>query len=62
MIPDCNLVKERLGEIMGGQILKLRSEELIEQGIERGIKQGINQTLYLSVQDGDMLRSVRQRG
>lgn len=59
VIPDCNPVKERLGEIMGGQILKLRSEELIEQGIERGIEQGIeqgiNQTLYLSVQDKDML-------
>lgn len=47
VIPDCNPVKERLGEIMGGQILKLRSEELIEQGI--------NQALYSSVQDGDML-------
>lgn len=43
VIPDCNPVKERFGEIMGGQILKLRSEELIEQ------------TLYSSVQDGDML-------
>lgn len=51
VIPDCNPVKERFGEIMGGQILKLRSEELIEQGIE----QGVNQTLYSSVQDGDML-------
>lgn len=47
VIPDCNPVKERLGEIMDGQILKLRSEELIEQGI--------NQALYSSVQDGDML-------
>lgn len=55
VIPDCNPVKERLGEIMGGQILKLRSEELIEQGIEQGIERGINQTLYLSVQDKDML-------
>lgn len=67
VIPDCNPVKERLGEIMGGQVLKLRSEELIEQGIERGIEQGIErgieqgiergieQALYSSVQDGDML-------
>lgn len=67
VIPDCNPIKERLGEIMGGQVLKLRSEELIEQGIEQGIErgiergieqgieQGVNQTLYSSVQDGDML-------
>ncbi len=51
VIPDGNPAKERFGEVMGGQILKLRSEELIEQGIE----QGINQALYASVQDGDML-------
>lgn len=32
VIPDGNPAKERFGEIMGGQILKLRSEELIEKG------------------------------
>ena len=32
VIPDDNPAKERLGEIMGGQILKLRSESLKEEG------------------------------
>ncbi len=32
VIPDCNPVKERLGEIMGGQVLKLKSEILKEEG------------------------------
>lgn len=32
VIPDGNPAKERLGEIMGGQILKLKSESLKEEG------------------------------
>lgn len=32
VIPDDNPAKERLGEIMGGQILKLKSESLKEEG------------------------------
>ena len=58
IIPDNHPVKERLGEIMGGQVLKLRSEELIEQGIEQGITQGISQGRilenYSMVQDGSI--------
>lgn len=43
VIPDGNPAKERLGEIMGGQILKLRSEELIEEGdLKRAMKTASN--------------------
>lgn len=51
VIPDSNPAKERLGEIMGGQILKLRSEELIEQGITQGITQGR--------EEGDLKRAMK---
>ncbi len=36
IISEKNPVKERLGELMGGKVLKLRSEELLEQGMEQG--------------------------
>lgn len=32
IIPKDNTIRKGLGEIMGGKILKLRSEELLEQG------------------------------
>ena len=32
LIPENNEIRKGLGEIMGGKILKLRSEELLEQG------------------------------
>ncbi len=36
IIPENNEIRKGLGEIMGGKILKLRSEELLEQGEARG--------------------------
>ena len=32
IIPKDNEIRKGLGEIIGGKILKLRSEELLEQG------------------------------
>lgn len=43
IIPDNNPVKERMEDVMGGKILKLRSEELIEEGMARGVAQGMAQ-------------------
>ena len=40
MIPKDNGIRKGLGEIMGGKILKLRSEELLEQGEARGEARG----------------------
>ena len=40
IIPEDNEIKKGLGEIMGGKILKLRSEELLEQGEARGEARG----------------------
>ena len=36
IIPEDNEIRKGLGEIMGGKILKLRSEELLEQGEAKG--------------------------
>ena len=36
IIPENNEIRKGLGEIMGGKILKLRSEELLEQGEAKG--------------------------
>ncbi len=44
VIPEDNPTRERIGEMMGGQILKLRSEELREEG--RTLE------IYAMVQDG----------
>ncbi len=34
-------LRERIGELMGGQVLKLRSEELREEGMERSLIKGV---------------------
>ena len=40
IIPQENEIRKGLGEIMGGKILKLRSEELLEQGEAKGRREG----------------------
>ena len=40
IIPEDNTIRKGLGEIMGGKILKLRSEELLEQGEAKGKLEG----------------------
>ena len=40
IIPEDNAIRKGLGEIMGGKILKLRSEELLEQGEAIGEARG----------------------
>ena len=38
---DREKVKERLGEIMGGNVLELESDKLIKKGLEQGLEQGL---------------------
>ena len=54
VIPKDNPSGERIGEIMGGQILQLQSEKLREEGMKEGIKEGRILELYSMVQDGDI--------
>lgn len=34
------LLQERIGEIMGGKVLRLRTDEIIEKGLEKGRAEG----------------------
>ena len=43
-------LRERIGEIMGGQVLKLRSEELREEGLEEGMEKGMEKGIQLAKQ------------
>ena len=62
VIPKENPSRERMGEVMGGQILKLRSEELREEGLEKGLEKGREEgeakgrtlEIYSMVEDGDI--------
>ncbi len=38
---DREKIKKGFGEVMGGKVLELESDKLIQYGIERGIQQGI---------------------
>ena len=68
VIPKDNPSRERIGDVMGGQILKLRSEKLREEGREEGREQGREQgrtfEIYSMVQDGDTSpeRAARRLG
>ena len=42
VIPKENPVRERNGEVMGGQVLMLKSEEIRQEGITQGIEEGRN--------------------
>lgn len=41
IVPEDSPLEGKVGDIMGGTVLKLRSEELMEAGIEKGIDEGI---------------------
>ena len=40
VIPGDNPIRERLGDVMGGRILTLRSEELLQEGLTKGRTEG----------------------
>ena len=52
-LPDANAIDIRkgLGEIMGGKILKLRSEELLEQGEAKGKLEGKREERLEAIQN-----------
>ena len=57
IIPDENQVKRKVGDVMGGKVLKLRSEILKEEGFVKGHAEGHAEgrtdEIFLSVQEGD---------
>ena len=60
IIPE-GQVRERLGEIMGGNILKLRSEELIEEGYVEGHSRGRNEGLKEGIKEGIKEGQIEER-
>ena len=57
IIPKDNKnVRERLGDIMGGKILKLRSEELLEQGEAKGRIDAIQNMIDLGLTKEQILK------
>ncbi len=51
IIPKDNDIRKGLDEIMCGKILKLRSEELLEQGEARGILTGLREGRIDAIQN-----------
>ena len=56
IIPQDNAIRKGLGEIMGGKILKLRSEELLEQGEARGRIDAIQNMIDLGLTKEQILK------
>ena len=40
-----------MGDFMGGQVIRTRTDDIIEQGIKQGIKQGMKQGLMEEKKD-----------
>ena len=60
VIPKDNPLGERIGDVMGGQILKLRSEKLREEGREEKKVGRLKYILWFRM--GIRPRNVRQGG
>ena len=56
IIPEDNEIRKGLGEIMGGKILKLRSEELLEQGEAKGRIDAIQNMIDLGLTKEQILK------
>ena len=56
IIPKDNEIRKGLGEIMGGKILKLRSEELLEQGEAKGRIDAIQNMIDLGLTKEQILK------
>lgn len=45
---------ERIDKVMGGKVLRLRTDVIIEQGLKKGMKQGLEQGLQQGLQQGKL--------
>jgi DNA replication protein DnaD len=45
-------LKERIGDIMGGKVLELETDKILELGRKQGIEQGIEQGLERGIEQG----------
>ena len=50
---DLNQIQKGLGVIMGGKVLELESDKLINQGIKQGMQQGVDQGIQQGLAQGE---------
>lgn len=44
---DKEKVRKGFGDVMGGKVLELESDKLIQRGVEQGLEQGIEQGIAM---------------
>ena len=60
---DKEKVKKGFGDVMGGKVLELESDKLIQRGIEQGLEKGIQQGIAMERKNTEIqsLYVARQR-
>lgn len=53
---DKEKVKKGFGDAMGGKVLELESDKLIQRGIEQGLKKGIQQGIAMERKNTELVR------
>ena len=56
MFRDKEKVKKGFGDVMGGKVLELESDKLIQRGIEQGLKKGIQQDIAMERKNTELVR------
>ena len=58
---DKEKVKKGFGDVMGGKVLELESDKLIQRGIEQGLKKGIQQGIAMERKKTEAAEAEIQR-
>ena len=53
---DKEKVRKGFGDVMGGKILELESDKLIQRGIEQGLEKGIQQGIAMERKNTELVR------
>lgn len=53
---DKEKVRKGFGDVMGGKVLELESDKLIQRGIEQGLKKGIQQGIAMERKNTELVR------
>ena len=58
---DKEKVKKGFGDVMGGKVLELESDKLIQRGIEQGLEKGIQQGIAMERKKTEAAEAEIQR-
>ena len=53
---DKEKVRKGFGDVMGGKVLELESDKLIQRGVEQGLEQGIEQGIAMERKKTELVR------